>query len=399
MRLLRSLLSSPLFHISTLTCVLGAVFLKTTIVPMDDNALYQRFIETLARGTVDLSIPGFHGASFLALPFFLATGSALSNIYTQIICSLLLPAIAYGAARALLFDKFQSVLFAYAVTCMPFVLFLSFRGFTFSSYFLLVLLTLALRSRGSRWAWLPLGLSVITKPFSIALLPFFLLWKPIGRDQSGVRNGWVQMFLGLFIPVVYVIAEELQIGHIIVGAHPDITQNNVFPLWRLPLNAAHGVQMLFSIHNFYFVDPAKTSMSNALLSSPVLMALGMLSLLYPQMFWKDRRLALALGLSAALAFLLACALDHMDQLYLGTTVLLLAIASLPVIARFSLLLPIVLATLHFQFFYTYLAYRGVFFSSPWIFVLPATIDVLALAAWMVLVLPDLRWKQFWANWA
>lgn len=404
---LRSFLLRPSTHACVLTAVIAIVLLRSHAYPLDDHFQYQKFIETLAQGRLDLSIPGFHGASFLALPLYLLTRSPLANIHFQMLCALLLLPAAALAARSLLRDAFQQILFLYAFALLPFYFFVALRGFTFPSFTLGVLLTLWLRGRGSAWAWIPWSVSLLIKPFSIALLPLFLLWQPTrgknssgsaGKSRSRIGDGWMQIGCAAVLPLLYFGAQYLQIGHLIIGAHESLDQSNVFQWMRLPLNALHGVQMLFSVHNFYFVDPAKTGLGNLTHSSPILLLLGLLSLLYPADFWKDRRLAGALLLSAVLAFLLAAALDHMDHFYLETCVLLLTLASIPAIAKYRLLLPLALVTLHFQFFYLYLEYRGHFFADASLFWIPAVADAMAILCCLLYVLPFVTMKSCFARW-
>lgn len=407
MPLFRRFLSSPLLHLLLLTGVIAVVFSRTQIIPQDDNAHYQRFIETLASGTIDFSIPGFHGASFLATPLYLLTHSPLSNIWFQLLCALLIPLTGYWAARGVLRDRTEALLFTYALALMPFLFFPAFRGFTFPSFTLFLLLTVGLRARGSAWAFLPFAISLLIKPFSIALVPLFLFWEPKGntrmslflfwkpktRRRTFLSRGWVQFLLAMILPALYVIAEYLQIGRIIVGAHVTIDQGNVFLWWRFPLNALHGIQMLFSIHNFYFPDPARTGLGNLTHSSPLLMLLGCLSFLYPKGLWKSDRLARALGLSVLLAFALAAALDHMDHFYMETAVILLTLAGTAALMKYRLLIPLILITFQFQFFYLYLMWRGVYFADYSLFLIPVLVDAMAIVAWIIFIAPEVQWKH------
>lgn len=376
MSTLRNLFSRPIVHLSILTGMTTLVFVRSQIVPQDDHFNYQQFIESLANGIVDFSIPGFHGGSFLALPLHLLWPTDLTNIYLQILCGILLVPAAYGAAKTLLKNKVQALLFAYSIACMPFLSFMSLRGFTFASFTLCIFLSLWLIGKESKLAWIPLGISMTIKPFSVALLP--LLFCHPGATQRTTKKALTQVTLALAIPVLYVIAEYLQIGRIIVGSHIEMDQSNVFVWSRLPLNAAHGIQMLFSVHNFYFPDPAKTGFGNLTHGSPVLMVLGTLSLLYFKDFWKNHRLGLGLLLSTIIAFLLASALDHMDHFYLETVTILLTLGSIPLLSRYTLLIPLALATLHFQFFYLYLQYRNVFFLDYSLFWIVGVVDIMAL---------------------
>ncbi len=392
MQFLRRFFSSPLLHLLLITGVIGLIFSRTNILPQDDNGHYQQFIETLAAGTLDLSIPGFHGASILAVPLYLITHSPLTNVWFQMFCAILIPAAGYWASRGILRDRMESIFFAYALALMPFLFFPAFRGFTFASFTLFLLLTLGLRTRGSAWAFLPWSISLLIKPFSIALLPLFFLWDSKGKKKRFLSRGQWQFLLAMLLPALYITAEYLQIGRIIVGAHADIDQTNVFLWQRLPLNALHGIQMLFSVHNFYFPDAAKTGFGNLTHSSPVLMLLGCFSFLYPKGLWKDERLARVLGLSCLLAFIIAAALDHMDHFYMETAVILLTLAGIPMIMKYRLLIPLVLITFQFQFFYLYLMWMDVYFPDFSLFLIPIVVDVMALIVWLLFVVPDIRWK-------
>lgn len=388
MKLLARIVCHPAFHLVSLMLVWAYVFSKTVIDPQDDDPFYQSFIESLAQGRVDLTIPGFQGASFLAVMLHLIAPSEMTNAYFQVGCAFLLPLAAYYAASGLFRDRVSSILFTYCIALMPFLGFVGFQGFTFPSFTLLIFLTIGLYARGSMWAFLPWAIAVITKPFGIALLPLFLLWRP-SRATSIWGKGWVQVLLMLPIPILYVVTQYLQVGHIIVGSHPDITQSNVFVWWRFPLNAAHGIQMLFSIHNFYFPDPSKTGQGNLLHSSPLLMLFGIISLLYAKQFWKDLRLAKAIGIGFVFAYCLAALLDHMDHFYMELSVIFLVFASIPFMLKYRLLIPIALATLHFQFFYLYLSWRGMYFTDYSFFLIPLFIDIMALLTWVIVIVPRL----------
>lgn len=144
----------------------------------------------------------------------------------------------------------------------------------------------------------------------------------------------------------------------------------------MPLNLAHGVQMLFSIHNFYFPDPCLTRQTNMVHTSSLLMVFGVFSLLHPKQFWKDTRLWFALFLSFIFAFVLPATLDHMDQFYIETAVILLMLAALPALKNYRLLIPIVLITFHFQWLYFYLGYGEVFNLGPAFFLVPVMTDLM-----------------------
>ena len=365
-------------HVVILSIAVIISLSSATIQPLDDHVHYQRFIETLARGTVDLSIPGFHGSSFLALPIYLLTQSPLTNIYFQILCAALLVPMSYLAISTLLRDKVSGLIFAYIMAMSPFFFFLAFRGFTFASFTLLVFCAIFLHAKRSRFVWIPLGISFITKPFSIALAPLLLLWPVCTGKKLQWKSPWVQLGLALLVPAIYIVAEYMQIGRIIVGAHSNIDQVSVFTSGRVFLNMAHGLQMLLSVHNYYFPDPALTGPGNLVHSSPVLMFLGMFTLLYPKLFWNNMRFVWGLRFSVGIAFMLAAMLDHMDHFYMEMTVILLVIASIAALRKFPLLIALVLATMHFQWLYAYLNFREVFSVTNMFFTVPIVVDILFL---------------------
>lgn len=394
MKTIRTVLASPLVHLVFLTALLAFGFFHTNIIPADDHFSYQRFIESLATGNLDLSIPGFQGASFFAVFIYLFTQSTVSNILFQIFCGLLLPTVAYFATYGLFQKNAPSLLSAYIFACMPFMSFIAFRGFTFPSFTFFLFLTIALRSRGSAWAWLPWGISVLIKPFSVALFPLFLFWDPNRNALRITRRNVMQCFLAALLPIAYVFLQYSQIGRIIVGAHTEIDQTNVFVFSKFPLNLVHGMQMLFSIHNYFFLDPAKTSAGNLVHSSPLLMFLGVIALLYPPDIIRARRLQLPLGLSFLCAYTLAAMLDHMDHWYMETSVIMLVMLAIPLLMERLLLLPVILATLHFQFFYLYLMWRGTYFPDFSLFVIPLAIDCMALLLWLVFADPKKAIRSF-----
>lgn len=378
----------PLKHIVPLSLIVALSLSSATIHPMDDHGNYRRFIETLATGQIDFSIPGFHGASFLALPIYLVTQSPLTNIYFQILCALFLVPMGYFAVSALLRDKVSGILFAYILSMSPFFFFLVFRGFTFASFTLMVFAAIYLYSRQSRFTWFPLGMSFITKPFSIALAPLMLLW-PESKPSRSLRSPWVQLGFALIIPLVYIVAEYAQIGRIIVGSHVEIDQSSVFTSGRVFLNIAHGIQMLFSVHNYYFPNPAMTGPGNLVHSSPILMFLGVFALLYPKMFFSNMRFAWGMRLSVITAYMLVALLDHMDHFYMQMTVILLLVSSLATLRKFPLLIPLVLATLHFQWLYAYLNFVDSFSLTTTFFVVPVFVDIV-FVVWCMMHVDNLK---------
>ena len=122
------------------------------------------------------------------------------------------------------------------------------------------------------------------------------------------------------------------------------------------------------------------------------MVFGVCTLLYPAFFFKDQRLAYGLGISFLVAYTLAALLDHMDNAYMHTSVLFLLFAALPFLRRFPLLIPLVLATLHFQWLYAYLEMKEVFHLGYAFFAVPLVVDLL-FGVWCLLSLRTIG--NFW----
>jgi hypothetical protein len=350
--------------------------------PLDDHFLYQKFIETLAQGRIDLTIPGFHGSDILSLPWYLLTRSPVSQIVTMQLCAVLLPLCAFLAGRSLFRSTADGVLLACIVSLMPFVSVVGLRGWTGPAYWCLMLLSVWLAGRGSRWTGIAWALAILTKPFAIGLLPLILvLQRRAAPKQQTFWARWHAYVIAGGIVAAYLLLQLLQAGHLIVGAHPELGTAAAFqgPL-RVLLNAVHGVQILFSVHNYYYPDPALTGPGNMLHTSPLLMVLGIFAMLYPTWAGEDRSVLRALLLGAAIAFGLSTLLDHMDHYYMEAGVLLCILAALPALRRFPLWIPVVLLTLHFQWFYFYLDARATFQLHPGFCLLPLLSDAL-LALW------------------
>ncbi|MFH1670637.1 MAG: glycosyltransferase 87 family protein, partial [Patescibacteria group bacterium] len=195
--------------------------LATTPSPDRDFFFYQAFIEKLASGEFDFSIPGFHGSNVFALPWYWITSSEFAAIEIQLFFALILPLCAYLAGKALFDSKWHGLMLAGIITMMPFVSVISKIGYTSSGLFVLMLLTIYGVCRGRWWAGVTFGLAILTKPFALALLP--LLW--IKRPTEGKKLLRYQALLvGISIPVLYVIVQYLQVGHVIVGVHPELNE-------------------------------------------------------------------------------------------------------------------------------------------------------------------------------
>lgn len=359
-------------YIVGLVSVMAFSLFSATPFPQDDHFYYQQFVEALARGRLDLSIPGFHGSDVFAVPWYMLSHSPIAQIDMLRVWALSLPLIAYLAGARLFRSSVGGVLLASIIAMMPFVSFVALRGWTGPAYWGLMFLAIAAAASGSFWVIVPFGLAMLTKPFVIALTP--LLWVLLRRQRRS--RACAVMFCSVFVLcVAYVVIQYFQAGRIFVGTHSDVGILSVFHLGkRFFLNIAHALQMLFSVHNYYFPDPSKTGPGNLLHTSPVLMFLGLYALFSSRSVFTDRRLPPALLLGAVAGFVMNVLLDHMDHFYMEAGVLLLIFASIPLLSRERVWVPLTLATLHFQWFYFFLQYREVFALSWQFFLPPLFID-------------------------
>ncbi|MFH1670678.1 MAG: hypothetical protein ABIA92_03765, partial [Patescibacteria group bacterium] len=188
------------------------------------------------------------------------------------------------------------------------------------------------------------------------------------------------LLVGISIPVLYVIVQYLQVGHVIVGVHPELNEATV---WQGPMkvlmNLAYALQVLFSVHNYHYPNPGGTGHENLLHTTPILMFLGLFAFLSPSKFFPDRRLFLALLMGAAIGFGMNAIVATMNEYYMQVGMLLVIIAALPVLKKYPLWIPVVLATLHFQWFYFYLAFSERLQLGPLFFSAPSVVDLLFLA--------------------
>jgi|GEM_PF-360470 len=410
-----------------LVLLMGAAALTVlragTPLPLDDFNLYQSFVEMLARGRIDLTIAGFHGSDFFAVPWYLISGSPIAQIQTLFLWIILLPLLAYFAGRSVCHsgsvrhgrDNVAALLFACIIAMMPFISYVAWRGWTGPAYWGLMLLSIALARRMPLLAGIALAFAILTKPFAIVLLPLLFVLAPqrlsskaatvlrpyAGRRMpsmlSAVRPYW-GIIATIAIPFLYALAQYAMAGRVFVGAHDTALSSLWIGVERLALNLAHGAQILFSVHNYYFPDPALTGPGNLLHTSPVLMFLGVFALLLPSLYFEDRKVYGALLLGAVIGLVLPAFMDHMDHFYMEAGVLLLILAALPTLRRHPLWVPIVLATLHFQWLYFYLQFREPFALTHLFFLMPAVVDTLFLVwccSWIPLWFNRLR--QWWAT--
>lgn len=377
-------------YVIALIVVTGIIMALATPVPQDDHFHYQQFIETLAAGKLNLSIPGFHGTNILSVPWYWVTHSPLTQIHVQMVAGVLLPLMAFLVAKGIFRSHTEGILFASIIALMPFLSFLALRGFRVAFYDLLFFLTILGAIRGVWWTGIVWAFALTSYPFAIALLPLIIVVWPKQEKRPWWRGWAVVIGTGIGLAALYVLVQFFQIGGINVGVHEEV---NALSIWQGPkrifLNAAHAVQILFSIHNYYFVDPVRTGHGNMLQTSPVLIVLALFALFAPRDYFREKLLPLALALGAFIGIGLNILIDRMDHFYMETGVFFLILAALPVLRKYPVWISIVLGTLHFQWFYFFLQHGEVFQLGWWFFAIPAFVDL----CFIVYVFS--HWRALW----
>ena len=349
-----------------------------------DYAFYQLFAEKLARGELDLSIKGFHGSDFVTALYYLFSESPTAHLEFQLFAGLLIPIAAYYAAYSLFQSKWHGIMCAGAFACMPYVSFSYITGYTQASNILFFLLTIYGVVHNKWWTGLTWAIAILTKPFAIILLPILWFYSP---TKGSFWHKWQHFIIGLSLPALYVLAQYLQIGEVRVGVHGN---TDSLVVWDGPVkilrNAAWGVQSLFSIHNYYYADPAITGHWNLLHTTPVLIFLGLLGLLNPRLYYKDNsKVHTALLLAAIMGFALNSVVS-MDNFYMQFLNTILILAAIPILIQQPLWIPIAVLTLHYQWFYFYLDFGEAANIQPWFFVVPFMADLLGIG-WCLMHLP------------
>lgn len=361
----KKIICKPWTHIIFLFLLMSFVFLNTRVSPQDDGFLYQEFAKKLAQGKIDFSIPGFHGADFFGAIIFLVTGSHLSIYFFDIICALLLIPLIYLAVKEIFQDKLLGVMAAYLYLLMPFDYFNAFRGGHQTAFFLFFVLALYLLFKNSKLTFLVYGFSLITKPFSIALLPFFIYKKKMK-----------QFFLSLIIPITYIFFQFQQTGKLMIGVHPNLTTTNLFDLKRLFPNLIYAFQNYFSIHNFsplnnlYLMDMVHIS--------PLITVLAMFLIFYPKKYLISRSLYITLLSSLFIALLIPASFHSLNMWYLLVFNFILVLLALKALVYYKRLIPLVVFSFSFQFFYNYLSAKGSYFNNYVSFIIPLIIFLISL---------------------
>lgn len=372
--------SKPTNHLIFLTLILIVVFSFWSPHQTDDGGVYQAFVEKIVNeGKIDLAIPGFHGADFLAVPIYFVSGSSYAIYWLDILAALVALWLIYGLVKKIYQNAWFGVVAAYIYVLMPFEVFNALRGGHQTTFFAMSLLAIYFLLKNKSWSWIIFGFSLIIRPFSIALAPFYLYQKK-----------YQQLALSFIIPIIYITAQYLQIGRVIIGQHPELTTQKLFSLERFFLNIVYSIQNYFSIHNFSPLNPLyKMDMVHV---SPFVTFFVVISVAYYKNFFIDKKIFKALVSSAVIAFLLPCSFYRVDLWYFGMFNLILVLLCLPAAFEFKKIWPLAVFTFAFQFFYFYLSYSYLFVWPLVVFLIPLAILIISVV-YSLDILPLIKSKK------
>ncbi|OGY50288.1 MAG: hypothetical protein A3J65_04635 [Candidatus Buchananbacteria bacterium RIFCSPHIGHO2_02_FULL_45_11b] len=362
---IKNLTKNPWSHLIFLALLL-ALFYGQTSFNLMAGGWYQLFVEKIVdEGQIDFSLPGFHGADFITLPIYYFFRSSRSTAILDIAAAFLNIFLIYLAVKEIFKNKKFGIFAAYLYLLNPFTYANAFRGDHHTPMITFTLLGLYLLFKNSKLAFFAFGLSYISRPFAVALFPLFIY-----------RNKIRQFILSLSIPLIYVIAEYWQTGKIMIGEHPDFTPANLFSLKRFALNLIYAFQNYFSVHNYSFLN--SVAPGDMIHLSPFISFLALIGILNYKKYFPDKKLFYSLLISAAIALFIPASFYHLDMWYLWVFNFLLILLALPVLVKFTKIIPLVALSFFFQFFYVYLTYRHIFWNGYGIFLIPGAILIVSL---------------------
>ncbi|MFA6428760.1 MAG: hypothetical protein WCW02_04460 [Candidatus Buchananbacteria bacterium] len=364
---LRLLFSKPGFH---LVFLMVWFLLLAIIANYSGVNSYQEFINTLANGKINFSIPGFHGVDFLSFPIYLASGSQITpNIVDAILAILAIPFF-YLVGRELFKTKQAGIFLAYGYALMPLQWLDFLRGEHQASFIFFFIFGLWLLLIKSGWSWLALGCSYVIKPYAIFIFPIFVYKKQLR-----------QFLLSLIIPVIYLTVQVGQTGSVMIGAHPDKTISSLFNIHRMIFNLVYAIQNIFSVHNFSpFSSVYLTDMSNV---SVIIIISAIIGLFCYQDFFVSqywfKELTISIIFSLLLGFVVPVTFEYLDMYRLVVFYIMINVLAIPVLVsnKFKFFVPLIVGLSGFQFLYSYMAYRHIFGTDG---------SLIFLGGWLVILI-------------
>lgn len=346
----KKIIYNPWSQVVFLMLLLLGLVLSTNITQFDDGAVYQKFVEKTAGGEIDLSLPGFHGADFLAVIIFWFTKSPLSVYILDIILAIGAVPLFYLLGREVFKNDKLGLFLSYAYILMPLEYLNMFRGGHQTAFIFFFVLGLYLLVKGNFWSWLVIGFSYIIKPYAIFAAPFFVYKKK-----------YKELVLSLIIPIVYVIVQMAQAGRVVIGVHSDLGASSFFGIKNSILNLIYAIQNLFSVHNYSPLSNVYlTDMSHI---SVVLVVLALIGVFGYKEYFSDKKLFWIILISAILGLGGASVMEYIDMWRLIVFYVMAIMLSMPVIKKYNFFIPITVGISGFQFLYGFLFYQSVFWPS------------------------------------
>lgn len=314
-------------------------------LPYDDASSYQIFVADVLRGKLNFSLGSFQGAALPAIPFYWFFRTPQAYSFINFIFAVATIPLMYIFAKKIFRSELLGVLAALFYALIPAIIFSPFSGYPQGVFHFLTILTTILVLHRSPWSFLIFGWSLITKPFSIVLLPFFIATKQIK-----------QFLLGSLIGLFYLEIVFLSTGKIQLGVHQNITPANVFHFDHLIYNLASTPPLILSIHNFLPFSKT-TTLADMSHISPLIIVFSIIVLLNFRRYFKNFRPFTILASFSLLALTLPLTLSYTDTNYLQTFYLAAILLSLPFIKEHPLVLPVTVALTGYQYFYFFLRYQ------------------------------------------
>lgn len=313
--------------------------------PYDDAPAYQIFVKDLTEGHLNFTQGSFQGASLPAVPIYLISKTPQAYSVTNFFFAITTIPLMYLLAKKLFQSELLGTIAALFYSLMPAIIFSPFSGYPQGVFHFLTISTALLVLNKSRWTFLVFGWSLITKPFSIALLPFFLY-----------RRSVKHFLLGCTIGIVYLGLVLITTGKIQMGVHQNITPINVFHPERFLYNLASTPPLILSIHNFLPLSKS-TSLADMMHISPLVIVFSFITLTKFKIYYPKFSLFFLLFSFYLLGLLIPLTLSYTDTNYLQTFYLGAILIILPYLKKNPLLIPLTVATTGYQFFYFYLRYQ------------------------------------------
>ena len=315
--------------------------------PVQDAVHYHSFIDSLVQsGELNFSESGLIGATLPAL-FLELLGFPQSFVLTQLVFSLLSIPMFYAVTARLFRSRLTGVLGTTFFSMMPEFIFSGFYGQPQGVVNFLLLIVIYLVMNRNGYSYLFFGWSLISKPFSLALLPFFV-WKKRMRH----------FLIGVGIFVCYLLLQFNVQGSVVLGVHPDWSLHDIFTPVRLIYNLASVPPLVLSIHNYQALSEyngwGETSMGDRIHTSPLIITFALFSLLYLRKYFRRNLLFVTLVSFTGLALGLGMLVPFVESVYLQSFVIGCLWISLVFYERFPWFIPITTGTLMYQYLFTFL---------------------------------------------